>query len=730
MALSLLCALLVPVQGQGQGQGQERLRRAERGDGVGHQDNVDQKLRHRQRKKVGVAKGKKLRLARDIDTDTNASSSRSYGASLPAFAFDYSEYLAGAVIERSSLSDNLYLTMFFVGHRSVAHDWPFDSLSTAEEVLYSWGRAARQWNHTSTRTDHRFSAETGESRSGIMCVMQGEGVHKAHSAPAHWVAHSDPMADSTARPMTGTFEVLRCPIRGNNRAIYDTLSRGDDALFVDLVRMRDMRDRGGGHSTGLRGSSGGTRPGSHARRALRADNTDDRISAVQQSQDQAQADRITKQHHVLISFSVPWKARQTGFGVNFHMQPLAGHFDLWQPTVQSLGTAATSASGSASGGGSGSGSGPKRSGVSLCVSGLRPLHPLRAEVGLPMLLEFVEHHVALGVDHIFLGAALDWESPVMRKYLLLLQPYIEAGHVSISSLSLAGFDDAMGFSGMHLNEHYADLFFLNQCLYLNKGIADFVVPLKPSQFLVLPEGAATLADAVASMTAAGASDSVGAGAEPLCSSPVDTYFLPDPAGTFGTWGPADSFFSAEFFAASKAKATGPLREEEMSVGDRLSPHLVSTKHAWLAGGKSAMVCGSGHSYIPSYITSVHGRRHGHKPGSAVADAPKGAIRGSSSAGGLTVYHLVEKAPRHAPAADAAGFLVLVALQQAWDRLKSKTLGSPAEINAYLELKSALVARSAHTPALASSMQKPFWLPATSAHLVEVLAAVLPSPPHQ
>jgi hypothetical protein len=237
---------------------------------------------------------------------------------------------------------------------------------------------------------------------------------------------------------------------------------------------------------------------------------------------------------------------------------------------------------------------------------------------------------------------------------------------------------------------------------------------------MLPEGTHTLSDALSAMTAA-ASDS---SAEPLCSSPLDTYFLPDPPGTFGAWGPADSAFSADFFAASKAKATGPLREEEVSMGDRLSPHLISTKHVWLAGGKSGMVCGSGHSYIPSYITSAHGRRHGHNPRLAAAEAPKGAIASSPSKGGISVYHLVEKAPKHAPAADATAFLA--ALQQAWDRLKSKGVGSQEEINAQIARKGALVALSTNTPALASTMKKPFWLPTSAAHLVDVLSAVLPS----
>ena len=91
--------------------------------GSGGGKKKDQRLRHRKRNKQGGGGGKanasgknknKLKLSQAIDTASN-----SYGTTLPAFAFDYSEYLSSAVIERSSMSDNLYLSMFFVGHRSI-----------------------------------------------------------------------------------------------------------------------------------------------------------------------------------------------------------------------------------------------------------------------------------------------------------------------------------------------------------------------------------------------------------------------------------------------------------------------------------------------------------------------------------------------------------------------------------------------------------------------------------
>ncbi len=745
----------------------------------------DEYLRYRHRKtpqRGAGSKGvKKLHLAQEI---LDASHSN-YGINLPAFSFDYSEYIAGAVIERSSYSDNLYLSMFFVGHGSVAHDWPFDALSTEEEVLYSWGRAARLWNHTSTRAHHRFSKE---SRSGIMCVMHGVGVHKTHMVPAHWVAHSDAETDSSTKPIRGIFEILRCPIRGSNRVIYESLSQSSEALFVDLVRLKDRRDPMTPSAAGTLLRKGFdvkatnlkapqvTRIadekilhdthhdfGENQRRLHTEEsaNTDDRTAAMQQSRDQAHTDRVTSHQNVLISFSVSWKARQAGFGVNYHLQSHAGagQYDLWRPTAliqrknQSdyiLVNGVTNPTGDKNENASfnnkkrsetiASASYVRpRSGLSICVPGARPLHPHRAEVGLPMLLEFVEHHVNLGVDHIFLGVALDWHSPLMRKYFILLQSYVDAGLVSISSMALNGFDDAMGFSGMHINDNYADLFFVNQCLYLNKGIADYVSLLKPSQFLVLPFGVLTLDKALINLAN---STLQNVSSTSQCSFPLETYQVPDPPGTFGGWGPADSVFSADFFGVSKSYGPLDRLEEDIPVGDQSSSHILSTRHTWLAGSRSGLLCGNSHSYIPSYLYSAHARRRGNKIGTGVKETSNSGAN-TNVGGRLQVYHFVEKVTRIPRLqmeestvltpkqtvdvqfiTDASP--VLAVLREAWLRLRTKGLGALDAINYYIIKKQeSIPAPTGPAPVSATSMRKPFWLPTNTAHLLDALRAVLP-----
>ena len=51
-------------------------------------------------------------------------------------------------------------------------------------------------------------------------------------------------------------------------------------------------------------------------------------------------------------------------------------------------------------------------GLHVCVSGVRPQSEVRSDdsVGEGRLVEFVAHHLAMGVDHMFIGFQLDWQA--------------------------------------------------------------------------------------------------------------------------------------------------------------------------------------------------------------------------------------------------------------------------------------------------------------------------------
>ena len=410
------------------------------------------------------------RHAVHLSASTAASS---YGQVLPAFSYDFSEYVTSAIIERSADGNDLHLSMFLVGHSVVFNDYPFETISTDESVLYNWGQASKKWDVNKNRT-----ATT--KHSGLMCILKNNDPKHSqpYRVPALWV----PTGAAQDHKLHGSLEILRCRIKGAT-TIYSTLSKSlDSALFVDLVR--GSRAGGGGskgeaggasHKSSTSSSShrvSGHKQKNHGRRKLFAVGATVNTSSSSTSS--------VGDHDVLISFSVPWRSRQVGYGLSFPLN--ASVFDPWQESSkaralfgvknrtlgieksQSLSTLA-----------------PK---IHLCVAGLRPLHPVRSNVGLPELLEFVEHYVSLSADHIFFGLMLSPRSPHWTKYRHVLQSYVDRGQVSLSSMALDNFDDASGFGGVHLQDAYASMIFNNQCLYFSKGIADYIILLRATEFIL------------------------------------------------------------------------------------------------------------------------------------------------------------------------------------------------------------------------------------------------------
>ena len=377
-----------------------------------------------------------------------------YGVDLPAFAYDFSEYVTSAVIERASDSNELHLTMFLVGHSVVFNDYPFETISTDESVLYSWGQASKKWDMNKNRT-----ATT--KHSGLSCVLKNNDPKHSqpYRVPALWV----PTGVAKDHRLHGSVEVLRCRIKGAS-TIYSTLSASlNSSLLIDLVRIKG----GAGGSLMIKKlarGSGHKHQQQHQQSRRLMSNTVANFSAqAEPTQD------------VLLSLSVPWRLRSVGYGLGFTFN--ASTIDPWQEySRHSFGAPSSSSLKK--------GALPK---IHLCVAGLRPLHPIRP-VGLPSLLEFVEHYVSLGVDHIFLGFMLSPHSQYWAKYRQVLSAYIEDSRVlTMASMALEGFDDAAGFGGVHLQDSYASMLFNNQCLYFSKGVADYIVLLRATE-LVFPVG--------------------------------------------------------------------------------------------------------------------------------------------------------------------------------------------------------------------------------------------------
>lgn len=346
-----------------------------------------------------------------------------YGVDLPSFAFDYSEYFSGAVIERSHDKD-LHLSVFMVGHRTISTDFPFHAISTDEEVLHSWSKAIQIWDKTGRKKTHapvaRRLTRTAEGTanaphshhnlhsnlhsSGLVCVLQNNDAFSSpvYQSTAYWV-QAEYDVDSTSNK--NTFAILRCKLR--HTALVHANLQGKE-LFVDIMRTTSHRkghaqQATAGNATGIAKNTFGDSSGGGS------GSTSSGTSIV----------ATDTRGVVLSSFSVPWATRVVGYPLQAHVN--ASTLDPWATTDSTLSAGSgalpistptnrihdtttittqlsTTTSGLAS----------KSTTTLLCVPSVRPLHPIRAQVSMPMLVEYIEHNLLLGFSHIMLGIALDW----------------------------------------------------------------------------------------------------------------------------------------------------------------------------------------------------------------------------------------------------------------------------------------------------------------------------------
>ena len=83
--------------------------------------------------------------------------------------------------------------------------------------------------------------------------------------------------------------------------------------------------------------------------------------------------------------------------------------------------------------------------IYLCVCG-KTSSPILDDIAL--LLEFIQHHLLLGVNHIFLSVRYAWDSHNMHVLLLSLRHFIDSGVISVMSQAMDGYDRTASTNGM------------------------------------------------------------------------------------------------------------------------------------------------------------------------------------------------------------------------------------------------------------------------------------------
>lgn len=88
---------------------------------------------------------------------------------------------------------------------------------------------------------------------------------------------------------------------------------------------------------------------------------------------------------------------------------------------------------------------------------------------MALYIEFVQHHLLLGVNHVFLAVSFGWKSLHMRHMYNALRPYIEGGQLTIVSKSGDNVDGLSSLLGMSLPNVHVENMFATMVLYLSKG---------------------------------------------------------------------------------------------------------------------------------------------------------------------------------------------------------------------------------------------------------------------
>jgi hypothetical protein len=129
----------------------------------------------------------------------------------------------------------------------------------------------------------------------------------------------------------------------------------------------------------------------------------------------------------LLQFRIPWRTRKTGYMLSEQEQgKVHSRFNAWKGfDKQSPGLWA-----------------PDR--MHLCVAGGWDVLPIRRT--LSSLLEFLQHHILLEIDHIFTAAIFEWSSQHMSVLRNVLGSFIDDELVSLTSYADNDFSELKRFT--------------------------------------------------------------------------------------------------------------------------------------------------------------------------------------------------------------------------------------------------------------------------------------------
>ena len=156
----------------------------------------------------------------------------------------------------------------------------------------------------------------------------------------------------------------------------------------------------------------------------------------------------------LVMFRVPWKTRRVGFMLS--VPPDMSRLNMWKNLVKyDTLNKPTGQSGDT---------------LHMCVPGFES--PIEKRT-IALYAEFLQHHYDLGVEHVHAAAAYKWGETNMNLFTEALQSYVMERFLSIASFSDDS-DRVPGWLGLSLDRDVVKVIYVNMCLYLTKGMVDYL----------------------------------------------------------------------------------------------------------------------------------------------------------------------------------------------------------------------------------------------------------------
>ena len=118
-------------------------------------------------------------------------------------------------------------------------------------------------------------------------------------------------------------------------------------------------------------------------------------------------------------FEIPWHSRRAGYMLSEPPGHSLSKFDAWKGFNNEAPGVWT------------------HDKIHLCASGWS-YEPTKTT--LPSLLEFLQHHILQGVDHIFTTSVFKWHTPRSQLFERLMSSFIEDGYLSLNTHAGHGMD--------------------------------------------------------------------------------------------------------------------------------------------------------------------------------------------------------------------------------------------------------------------------------------------------